>query len=359
MQIGDYDDYDEYQRRRRRRIAAAVLAAAGVLVAILAIVLLRDGGDGDDVATSRDTAEVDGGAVTSTRVASAGPTSAAGSTDPAAADPAATTATTATPATSAAGGAGTTSPAGTATTDAAGGPAASGGGPVATTSPAPTTAAGSGSPDTTAATPPAGAQVTAAPQPGAAPVAPAGAPVPTLPDGTPVPVVAVFGTDTITLTGSVPSQAAVDRLSALAVANSKTPATVVNNLVVNPGVPVNVGVRVIELNSVRFPPGSAIVEPPHALELERVANVMRALPNVTVLVIGHADQRGTEAANFAISDARARAVVNYLISVGIEADRLSSRAVGATDLLSIDDDETALALNRRTEFIFNGLLIEG
>ena len=45
------------------------------------------------------------------------------------------------------------------------------------------------------------------------------------------------------------------------------------------------------------------------------------------------------------ASARARAVVNYLISVGVSADRLSSRAAGATDLLSIDDDETALALN--------------
>ena len=183
-------------------------------------------------------------------------------------------------------------------------------------------------------------------------------PVPTLPDGSPIPIVVVFDLETITITGIVPSDASAKRLEGLAIANSKTPATVVSNMIVNPNVPISVGVRVIEVNSVRFPESSAVVKPQHAAELDRVTTIMQALPNISVLVVGHADQRGTEQANFAISDARARAVVNYLISTGVSADRLSSRAVGATDLLSINDDETALALNRRTEFIFYGLLIE-
>jgi outer membrane protein OmpA-like peptidoglycan-associated protein len=180
---------------------------------------------------------------------------------------------------------------------------------------------------------------------------------PTLPDGTPQPVVAIFDTDTIVLTGMVPTAEAVARLESLAVANSKTPAAVANNLIVNPDVPINIGVRVIELNSVRFPPARAEVLPEHAIELDRVATVMNLLPNVTALVVGHADQRGTELANFAISAARAQAVVNYLIFVGIAPSRLSSRGVGETDPLDDQEDEVALALNRRTEFIFYGLLI--
>jgi outer membrane protein OmpA-like peptidoglycan-associated protein len=186
----------------------------------------------------------------------------------------------------------------------------------------------------------------------------AGTPYPMLPDGSPQPVVAIFDVDTITLTGMVPTEEAAARLASLAVANSKTPAAVVNNLIINPDVPINVGVRVIELNSVRFPSASARVLPAHAAELDRVATVMNLLPNVSVLVVGHADQRGTDAANLTISAARAQAVVNYLIYVGISPSRLSSRGVGATDLLEDQGDEVALALNRRTEFIFYGLLVE-
>ena len=180
---------------------------------------------------------------------------------------------------------------------------------------------------------------------------------PTLPDGSPVPVLAIFDADTITLSGTVPSQAAADRLAQLAIANSKTPAALVQFLAINPDVPANVGVRVLEMTSSRFPDGSADILPDHGRELDRIGAVMNALPNTTVLVIGHADQRGSEAANFAISEARARAVVSHLVDYGIDASRLSSRAVGEADLLSLNDDETALELNRRTEFVIYGTLL--
>jgi len=180
----------------------------------------------------------------------------------------------------------------------------------------------------------------------------------TLPDGSPQPVIATFDVDTITLSGTVPSQAAADRLGALALANSKTPASLVNFLGINPNVPKSVGVRVIELTSARFPENSAVILPDHALEFDRVATVMEALPNVTALVIGHADQRGSPEDNFAISDARARATVSYLVGQGIDPDRLSSRAVGESDLLMLNNDKTAFALNRRTEFVFYGLIAD-
>jgi outer membrane protein OmpA-like peptidoglycan-associated protein len=181
----------------------------------------------------------------------------------------------------------------------------------------------------------------------------------TLPDGTPAPVVALYDVSKITLTGAVPDQAAKDRLQVLAIGNAKPGQdTVENFLTINPSVPRHVGVRVVELTSVRFPEGSAQVLPPHALELDRVVSIMNALPNVTALVIGHADQRGSELTNYEISEERAGAVVDYIAGHGIEPSRLSSRAVGETDLLTLNNEPAALELNRRTEFVFYGLLQE-
>jgi outer membrane protein OmpA-like peptidoglycan-associated protein len=187
---------------------------------------------------------------------------------------------------------------------------------------------------------------------------PAPAPPATLPDGSAAPVVVIYDLDTITLAGAVRDQAAADRLTTLAVANSKTPASVIDLLTIDPSVPAGVGIRVVELNSARFPAGSAEVVLSHAAELDRMVAVMNALPNVSVLVIGHADQVGSDANNFALSEERAQAVVHYLVTRGIDASRLSARAVGESDLLSDDDDATSLALNRRTEFIVYGALIE-
>jgi outer membrane protein OmpA-like peptidoglycan-associated protein len=192
---------------------------------------------------------------------------------------------------------------------------------------------------------------TTAPSTTAAPTtaAPANAPYETLPDGSPQWVVATYDDNSITLDGVVPDQAAKDALEGLAVANAKEgqAETVTNNLTLNPAVPRNVGVRVVELTSTRFPEGSAEVLPPHAAQLDRIVNVMNILPNITALVIGHADQRGDDLENYALSEDRALAVKNYIASRGIAFERLQSRAVGETDLLVLGDDEAALALNRR------------
>jgi flagellar motor protein MotB len=168
----------------------------------------------------------------------------------------------------------------------------------------------------------------------------------------------VFNGDAITLSGAVPSDAAAQRLSALAGAYSKTPnAKIVNSLVVDPGTPGTIGVRVIEMNAARFATGVSQVTPDYAPELNRAVAVMKTVPNVSVLVVGHADQQGDSEQNLKLSQARASAVVDYLISQGVSPDRLSARGVGDRSLLTQQSDAAGLALNRRTEFVFFGLLV--
>ena len=206
---------------------------------------------------------------------------------------------------------------------------------------------------TTSTTAPSSTTTTAAPAPtDASTTQPASANTPapaqapsysTLPDGSPAPVIAVFNTDAITLTGAVPSEDAKSRLQALAIANSKFPVPVNNLLTIDPTVPIGIGVRVVELTSARFDPGSAVVKGPHGQELDRIVSVLNALPNVTALIIGHADQIGSAVSNYKLSADRAAAVVNYIVSKGIDPQRLSSRAVGDSDLITLNDDAASLA----------------
>ncbi len=180
---------------------------------------------------------------------------------------------------------------------------------------------------------------------------------PTLPDGSPVPVEAVYDGATVTLTGLVPSEAASVRLEALAVAGAPEPNTVATNLLeINENVPNTVAARVLSLDSVRFPEASAEITAEHAAELDGTVRTMESLANTTLLVIGHADQRGDDLTNLVLSDERADAMVFYLVSQGIDPSRLSSRGVGENDPISTQDNDAALQLNRRTELIFYGLL---
>jgi OOP family OmpA-OmpF porin len=200
---------------------------------------------------------------------------------------------------------------------------------------------------------------TAAPTTEAPPTTAAPAPPPTNPDGTPANVIAIYDVSSITLSGQVPDQASKEKLEALARANAKPgqDAQVFNNLTINPAVPMDVGVRVVELTSSRFPDGKAEVTLEQAAELNRVVTVMNLLPNITAEIIGHADQRGSEVSNYVLSRQRADATVQYLVSQGIDPARLRSRAVGESDLLTLNDDAAALALNKRTEIVLTGLLL--
>jgi outer membrane protein OmpA-like peptidoglycan-associated protein len=193
----------------------------------------------------------------------------------------------------------------------------------------------------------------------APPTTQAGPMFPTQPDGSPQPIVAIYDGPTIRISGWVPSQEKAEQLEALALANSTDPTAQVDSTwSIDPFVPLSIGTRVIEMNSPRFPPGSADVTPEHAAQLDRVAGVMNLLPNVTATVVGHADQLGDAVANYVLSEARAVSVVRHLVSQGVDPSRLSARAVGEQDLLSEDESEASLALNRRTEFIFYGLLAD-
>ncbi|MFI5042323.1 MAG: OmpA family protein [Acidimicrobiales bacterium] len=178
-----------------------------------------------------------------------------------------------------------------------------------------------------------------------------------LPDGAPLPVLVVFNGGTITLAGALPSPSAVALLRSLAQAYSKTTAQIIDNLVVDPSVPASVGVRVIEMNAVRFAEGSSEVTPDYAPELSRVVVLMRAMPSVTALVIGHADQTGASAANLRLSQDRAAAVIDFLVSQGVSPDRLSGQGVGDRDPMTTQDGAISLALNRRTELVFYGLFV--
>ena len=84
-------------------------------------------------------------------------------------------------------------------------------------------------------------------------------------------------------------------------------------------------------------------------ELKKVVDFMTTNPDIQVEISGHTDAVGSEAYNQALSERRAKSVVNFLISQGISSERLSYKGYGASDPIAPNDTDEGRALNRRTE----------
>ena len=85
--------------------------------------------------------------------------------------------------------------------------------------------------------------------------------------------------------------------------------------------------------------------------LQRNADYMRRWVTVRVSVEGHADARGTSEYNLALGQRRANAVRDYLVSLGIAADRFTTVSKGEEELLCSEDTEACHARNRRVHFV--------
>ncbi|GAB3337182.1 hypothetical protein GCM10027429_21340 [Marivirga atlantica] len=85
--------------------------------------------------------------------------------------------------------------------------------------------------------------------------------------------------------------------------------------------------------------------------LDDLAVLLNANKALQLKVSGHTDNIGTVEANQTISEERAKAVVDYLMEIGIEEDRLSYEGKGATVPLYKNNTEENRAKNRRVEFL--------
>lgn len=121
----------------------------------------------------------------------------------------------------------------------------------------------------------------------------------------------------------------------------------------------------------------ATLRPESKTALDEMAQIMRDNPNITIEMASHTDHKGSNEYNLALSERRAKSVIDYLISVGISSDRLQHMGYGESrpktitkrlakeypqfpegtvldeqfiETLSEADQEAADQINRRTEF---------
>jgi peptidoglycan-associated lipoprotein len=105
-----------------------------------------------------------------------------------------------------------------------------------------------------------------------------------------------------------------------------------------------------DLRDVRFEFDSYEIRTEDAQVLDQNADLMKANPGWLILVEGHADQRGTADYNLALSERRARASMNYLVSRGVRATRISVLSYGKEHPMCKEATEDCWSQNRRAHF---------
>ena len=92
--------------------------------------------------------------------------------------------------------------------------------------------------------------------------------------------------------------------------------------------------------------------PPEAKKiLRRKAKWLRAHHDVSVIVEGHCDERGTNEYNMALGDRRARKAKSFLVDLGIARERLTTISYGEERPLDPRHNEESWAKNRRAHFV--------
>ncbi|WP_238409520.1 outer membrane beta-barrel protein, partial [Vibrio navarrensis] len=101
-----------------------------------------------------------------------------------------------------------------------------------------------------------------------------------------------------------------------------------------------------------FETGSTSLSPSLMLQLQPLLARLKQYPETVVEISGHTDSKGSDAVNQRLSEQRAQSVANYLISKGIDPERIT-RVVGYGESLPVasNDTESGRAQNRRVEIV--------
>ncbi len=117
------------------------------------------------------------------------------------------------------------------------------------------------------------------------------------------------------------------------------------------------GILKIKINRIYFDLNKAEIRPDAAQELNKIVDVMKEYPRMIIKIEAHTDARGSDAYNEKLSDKRAKATGDYIVSQGITANRIET-TIGYGEKILLNNcsngvkcSNDAHDINRRSEFI--------
>lgn len=107
----------------------------------------------------------------------------------------------------------------------------------------------------------------------------------------------------------------------------------------------------VALQDIHFDFDRYDIRPGDAKTLDENAKWLKGNPRALVLLEGHCDERGTNEYNLALGERRAKATMNYLVSQGVRANRITLISYGKERPLCMEHNEECWAKNRRAHFL--------
>jgi len=108
-----------------------------------------------------------------------------------------------------------------------------------------------------------------------------------------------------------------------------------------------------EVRDAFFDYDKADIRPDAREALQKSADFLKGYPNERFTIEGHCDERGSTEYNLALGQRRANAVKEYLVSLGIAADRISTTSWGKEKPFCTESNESCWQQNRRGHFATN------
>jgi len=102
-------------------------------------------------------------------------------------------------------------------------------------------------------------------------------------------------------------------------------------------------------NNLNFATGSAVIDAGSRIEVDNLAAIMKAYPDLKIQITGYTDNVGNIANNQKLSEARAVSVKGRLIQQSIGGDRVATEGKGPADPVASNDTKEGRAENRRIE----------
>jgi len=118
--------------------------------------------------------------------------------------------------------------------------------------------------------------------------------------------------------------------------------------------------KVLDISIIYFDLDKSNIRPDAAEDIQKVIEVMKEYPKMHVDIRSHTDSRDTHKYNEGLSDRRAKSTLEFMVTNGIERERLTARGFGETELINECSDgvfcsEEDHQKNRRSEFIISKL----